>query len=62
MVREAEQRKKRKVQLALAASVMALMLGGGAFAFWRNEQAQRYSYRARKLLPSLKNQLGTVLF
>ena len=35
-----EERKRRKVQLALAASVLAMMLGGGAFAFWRNEQVQ----------------------
>ncbi|MFO0957307.1 MAG: tetratricopeptide repeat protein [Isosphaeraceae bacterium] len=40
VVREPEQRQKRKVQLALAASVMGLILGGGAFAFWRAEQAQ----------------------
>jgi serine/threonine-protein kinase len=40
LTREAEQRKRRKVQLALAAAVVALLVGGGAFAFWRNEQAQ----------------------
>ncbi len=40
VVREAEQRKKRHVQLALAAAVVGLLLGGGAFVFWRNEQAQ----------------------
>jgi len=40
VVRDAEQRKKRQVQLALAAAVFGLMLGGGAFAFWRAEQAQ----------------------
>ncbi len=40
VVREAEQRKKRHLQLALAAAIAVLMLGGGAFAFWRNEQAQ----------------------
>src|SRR5262249_49969448 len=38
LAREAEQRKRRKVQLALAAAVLGLLLGGGAFAFWRNEQ------------------------
>src|SRR5262245_52653126 len=37
VAREAE---RRKVQLALAAAVVALLLGGGAFAWWRNEQAQ----------------------
>ncbi len=40
LAREAEQRKRRKVQLALAVALVALLLGGGAFAFWRNEQAQ----------------------
>jgi serine/threonine-protein kinase len=40
LAREAEQAKRRKVQLALAAAVVALLVGGGAFAFWRNEQAQ----------------------
>ena len=40
VAREAEQRKRRKVQLALAAVVMALLLGGGAFAWWRNAQLQ----------------------
>jgi tetratricopeptide (TPR) repeat protein len=40
LAREAEQRKHRKVQLALAAALVALLLGGGAFAWWRNEQAQ----------------------
>ena len=40
VAREAEQRTKRQVQLALAAAVVGLLLGGGAFAFWRNEQAQ----------------------
>jgi tetratricopeptide (TPR) repeat protein len=40
VARETEQRKRRKVQLALAAAVLGLMLGGGAFAWWRNEQAQ----------------------
>jgi tetratricopeptide (TPR) repeat protein len=40
VAREAEQRKRRKVQLALAAAVVVLALGGGAFAWWRSEQAQ----------------------
>ena len=39
MVREAEERKRRKVQLALAASVALLLLGGGAVAWWQNVQA-----------------------
>lgn len=38
--REAEQRKKRTVQLALAGMVGLLMLCGGAFALWQMEQAQ----------------------
>ena len=40
LAREVEERKRRRVQLALAASVLAMMLGIGAFAWWRNEQAQ----------------------
>jgi serine/threonine protein kinase/Flp pilus assembly protein TadD len=40
LAREAEQRKRRKVQLALAAAVVALLVGGGAFAWWRNDLAQ----------------------
>ncbi len=39
LVREAEERKRRKVQLALAAAVMGLVLGGGSFAWWQAEQA-----------------------
>jgi tetratricopeptide (TPR) repeat protein/serine/threonine protein kinase len=38
--RESERRKRWRVTLALAAAVMALLAGGTAFAFWRNEQAQ----------------------
>jgi len=34
------QRQKRRAQLALAAAVVALVLGGGAFAWWSNVQAQ----------------------
>jgi tetratricopeptide (TPR) repeat protein len=36
----AEEAKRRRLTLALAAAVVALLLGGGAFAFWRNQQAQ----------------------
>src|SRR5262249_8407634 len=39
-VRASEEGKRRKVQLALAAALVALLVGGGAFAFWRNEQAR----------------------
>ena len=41
VVREAEQRKRRKVQLALAAAVMGLVLGAGSFAWWQNDQASQ---------------------
>jgi tetratricopeptide (TPR) repeat protein len=40
LAREAEQAKRRKVQLALAAALVALLMGGGAFAWWRNALAQ----------------------
>jgi eukaryotic-like serine/threonine-protein kinase len=40
VVRASEESKRRKVQLALAAAVVGLLLGGGAFAWWRGEQAQ----------------------
>jgi tetratricopeptide (TPR) repeat protein len=40
LVRAGEERKRRKVQLALAAALVGLLVGGGAFAFWHNEQAQ----------------------
>src|SRR4029077_8928412 len=40
MVRAREERKRRKVQLALAAALVGLLLGGGAVAFWRTRQAQ----------------------
>jgi tetratricopeptide (TPR) repeat protein len=38
-VRDALQRKKRKVQLALAGAVALLLLGGGAFGWWQTKQA-----------------------
>jgi tetratricopeptide (TPR) repeat protein len=40
VVRASEEGKRRKVQLALAAAVVGLLLGSGAFAWWRNAQAQ----------------------
>src|SRR5262249_4890267 len=40
LARQAEQAKRRRVQLALAAAVLLLLLGGGAFAWWRHDQAQ----------------------
>jgi eukaryotic-like serine/threonine-protein kinase len=39
VAREAEQRKRRKVQFALAAALVALLLGGGVFTLWQSEQA-----------------------
>lgn len=55
VAREAEQRKRRKVQLALALAVVGLLLGGGAFAFWRNEQIQR-EVRNAEAVVALLNQ------
>jgi tetratricopeptide (TPR) repeat protein len=40
LVRASEEGKRRKVQLALALALIGLLVAGGAFAFWRNEQAQ----------------------
>lgn len=40
VVRASEERKRRRVHLALAAALVTLLVAGGAFAFWRNEQAQ----------------------
>ena len=40
LVREMESRKRRKVQFALACALFAMMLGGGSFVWWRNEQVQ----------------------
>src|SRR5262249_38268934 len=53
LAREAEQRKRRKVQLALAASVAALLLGGGAFGWWQDRQASE-----RRLADELQAQAG----
>src|SRR5262249_55016897 len=39
LARQAEQAKRRRVQLALAAAVGLLLVGGGAFAWWRGDQA-----------------------
>ena len=39
VAREAEQRKRRRVQLALAGALSLLVLGGGAFAWWRDHEA-----------------------
>ncbi len=37
--REAEQRKRRKVQLALAVAIGLLVIGGGAFTWWDDKKA-----------------------
>ncbi len=58
MAREAEQRKQRKVQLALAAAVLGLLLGGGAFAWWRNEQAQLVRQREGRNAEAVAALLG----
>ena len=58
VVREAEQRKRRKVQLALAAAVMGLVLFGGAFAWWRNEQAQLLRQREGRNAEAVAALLG----
>jgi tetratricopeptide (TPR) repeat protein/serine/threonine protein kinase len=44
--RAAEQRKRRRVQLALCAAVGVLLAGGGAFAWWSGAQVQ--AARARQ--------------
>jgi len=41
VVRETEQRKRRKVQVALAFTVLTLAAAGGAFAWWQQEQSNR---------------------
>jgi tetratricopeptide (TPR) repeat protein len=41
VAREAEQGKRRKVQFLLAAALLALLLGAGAVAFWRNQRDAR---------------------
>jgi eukaryotic-like serine/threonine-protein kinase len=50
--REVEERERRKVQLALAASVALLLFGGGGVAWWQNEQAsaRRETDLRRKLV------------
>ena len=50
--REVEERKRRKVQLALAASVALLLFGGGGVAWWQAEQAgvRRETDLRRKLV------------
>lgn len=42
-----EQRKRRRVQLALAASVALLAFGSGAFAWWQDRQAAKRELRDR---------------
>ncbi|HXD89335.1 MAG TPA: protein kinase [Urbifossiella sp.] len=40
-VKVAEQRRRRKWQLALAASLFVILTGGGAFAWWENDRTAR---------------------
>ncbi len=58
VAREAEQRKRRKVQLALAAALVGLLLGGGAFAWWRNEQTQLVRQREGRNAEAVAALLG----
>jgi serine/threonine protein kinase/Tfp pilus assembly protein PilF len=58
LAREAEQAKRRKVQLALAATVVALLVGGGAFAGWRSEQAQLVRQREARNAEAVAALLG----
>jgi tetratricopeptide (TPR) repeat protein len=47
LVREIEQRKRRRVKLALATAVVLLVLGGGVFAWWQDRQATERRAEAR---------------
>src|SRR5262249_49425066 len=47
LARETEQRKRRRVQLILAATVGVLLLGCGAFAWWQDRQATERRAEAR---------------
>ena len=58
VVREAEWLKRRKVQLALAAAVMGLVLFGGAFAWRQNEQAQLLRQREGRNAEAVAALLG----
>src|SRR5262249_61352477 len=58
LAREAEQRKRRRVQLALAAALLLLLLGGGAFGWWRNEQAHLAKQRQARDAEAVAALLG----
>jgi serine/threonine protein kinase len=47
-LRALEQRKRRRVQLALAGALGLLLLGGGAFAWWQDRQANDRRTEAEK--------------
>ena len=47
-LRSAEERKRRRVQLALAASVVGFLLLGGAGAWWAQQQAQQQAEERRR--------------
>jgi eukaryotic-like serine/threonine-protein kinase len=58
VVRASEEGKRRKVQLALAAAVVGLLLGGGAFAWWRNDQAHLVRQREGRNAEAVAALLG----
>src|SRR5262245_29150703 len=58
LARQAEQAKRRKVQLALAAAVLLLLVGGGAVAFWRHDQAQAGRQRDARNAEAVAELLG----
>src|SRR5262249_27554662 len=47
---EAQQRKRRKVQLAVVAALLALLIGGGVFAWWRHQRDARNAEAVAALL------------
>jgi tetratricopeptide (TPR) repeat protein len=59
VVRAGEERKRRKVQLALAAALVGLLVGGGAFAFWRHERHVRNAEAVAGLLGQCAEALRT---
>src|SRR5439155_22256462 len=57
--RAAEQRNRRKVQLALAAAVGLLLAGGGAFAWWQDKQAAgRRAFESERRLKADQTRTG----
>jgi tetratricopeptide (TPR) repeat protein/serine/threonine protein kinase len=58
VTREAEQRKRRNVQLVLTVVVVVALLGGGAVAWWRHEGRVRNAGAVAVLLDQCKEALG----